>query len=110
MGVMADVPDLLRRFVATPHGRRLANRRGATLLESNDESFADELFGRFRRLAPESLLEALEYVKVIVEDVAETDGDALMRVDAGPLRTLLRGTATVLMYDSESREMFAFVA
>jgi hypothetical protein len=109
-GVTATVPDLLRRFVPTPHGHTLSNQRGTTVIESNDENFADELFGRFRRLAPESLPEAMEYVRVIVEDSLAEDGDALTRVDAGPLRTLLRGTTTMLIYDSESRELFAFIA
>ena len=106
----AVIPDLLRRFVPAPHGRSLSNRRRATVIESNDENFADELFGRFRRLAPESLLLAVGYVRVIVEDSVQDDGDGLTFVDAGPLRTLLRGTTTMLIYDSGSRELFAFVA
>jgi hypothetical protein len=108
-GMTATVPDLLRRFVPTPHGGAVSREAGLLWIESNDEFFAMELLDRLRISLPGPLLRTTEHIKVVIEDTIAEDGDQLMLVETGLVRTLLRGTTTVLICDFEERKIFAFL-
>jgi hypothetical protein len=112
MSTVATTPDLLRRFIATPH------RFGALLcstvisFETNDQ----ELLTAFRAGA-EHLAGALVsssqkpwYWKVIRDyDVVQVDVVPFVLEDE-TLSTLFVGTGTVAAVDWESRELLGFIA
>jgi hypothetical protein len=102
--------DLLRRFVPTPHATVLSHPEGELRIESNDAEYAQYLLEHFSNASPDALLRSIEHLKLIVEHSIPQNGKALTRLDAGCLRTVLRGTNTVLMYDAESRELLIFLA
>jgi hypothetical protein len=102
--------DLLRRFVSTPHVSVLSHPDGQLRIESNDALYEQYLLEHFSNASPNALLRAVEHLKLVVEHALPQDGEVLTQVDAGPLRTVLRGTNTVLIHDSESRELLIFLA
>ncbi|HZL25141.1 MAG TPA: hypothetical protein VFC39_01270 [Acidobacteriaceae bacterium] len=102
--------DLLRRFVPTPHATVLCHPEGELRIESNDAVYEQYLLEHFSNASPNALLRSIEHLKLIVEHSLPQDGEALTQLDAGCLRTVLRGTNTVLMYDAESRELLIFLA
>jgi hypothetical protein len=104
------IPDPLRRFVPTPYGCNLVHPWGEILIESNNASLAGDVIDYVNTAAPSALLRAIGHLKIIAEPAAGEQRDELTRVDAGCVRTLLRGTKTMLIYDTESREVFAFLA
>jgi hypothetical protein len=103
------IPDPLRRFVPTPYGCKLPHRWGELLIESNNASLAGDLIDYVSTFAPGSLLQAVDHLKIVVERSLDEDVGELTRVDANRVRTLLRGTTTMLIYDIESRELLAFL-
>ncbi|HEY5330201.1 MAG TPA: hypothetical protein VIJ79_09985 [Acidobacteriaceae bacterium] len=102
--------DLLRRFVPTPHATVLSHPEGELRIESNDAEYEQYLLEHFSNASPDALLRSVEHLKLIVEHSLPQDGEDLTQLDAGCLRTVLRGTNTVLMYDAESRELLIFLA
>jgi hypothetical protein len=104
--VTGPVPDPLRRFVPTPHTAALSQATGELRIESNDAAFTAQSLEYFRSAPPV----AIKHLKIIVEHSLPQDGEELTQVDAGALRTVLRGTNTVLIHDAESRELLAFLA
>jgi hypothetical protein len=103
------IPDPLRRFVPTPYGCKLPHQWGELLIESNNASLAGDMIDYVHTNAAGALLQAIDHVKIVVEPSPGAHGDELRRVDAACLRTLLRGTTTMLIYDTESRELLAFL-
>jgi len=102
--------DLLRRFVPAPHVTVLSHPDGELRIESNDAVYEQHFLEHFSNASPAALLRAIEHIKLIVEHSLPEDGEGLTQLDAGPLRTVLRGTNTVLIHDSESRELLIFLA
>ena len=105
----AVIPDLLRRFVPTPYGCKLPHPWGELLIESNNASLAGDLIDYVSTFAPGSFLQAVDHLKIVVERSRDEDSAELTRVDANCVRTLLRGTTTMLIYDIQSRELLAFL-
>jgi len=108
--VTGPIPDLLRRFVPTPHTTVLSHPDGELRIESNDPVYEQYLLEHFSNASPDALLRAIEHLKLIVEHSLPQDGEDLTRLDAAHLRTVLRGTNTILIHDSETRELFVFLA
>lgn len=104
------IPDPLRRFVPTPQVAAVSHMHGELRIESNDAAYTQHLLEHFRDVLPDVYLRAIEHVKLIVEHSLPSDGERLTQVDAGCLRTVLRGTNTVLAHDTESRELLVFLA
>ena len=107
--MMTAIPDPLRRFVPTPYGCKLPHQWGELLIESNNASLAGDLIDYVSTFAPGPLLQAIDHLKIVVERSLDEDSDELTRVDAQSVRTLLRGTTTMLIYDIQSRELLAFL-
>jgi hypothetical protein len=103
------IPDLLRRFVPTPYGCTLPHPWGELLIESNNASLAGDMVDYVSTFAPGPLLQAIDHLKIVVEGSFTDDSAELTRVDANCVRTLLRGTTTMLIYDIQSRELLAFL-
>lgn len=104
------IPDPLRRFVPTPHVAAFSHMYGELRIESNDAAYTQHLLEHFRDALPETCLRAVEHIKLIVEHSLPSDGERLTQVDAGCLRTVLRGTNTILAHDTESRELLIFLS
>lgn len=104
------VPDPLLRFVETPYAVAISYPDGELLIESNDSAFTQELAAHFRGTSSGAFPRDFEHIKVIVEHALTQGGEDLTRIDAELLHTLLRGTNTMLVHDSESRELLAFLA
>jgi hypothetical protein len=103
------IPDLMRRFVPTPYGCTLPQPWGELFIESNNASLAGDLVDYVSTSAPNLLLRAIDHLKIVVERSLDEDSEELTRVDAHYVRTLLRGTTTMLIYDTQSRELLAFL-
>ena len=99
------IPDPLRRFVPTRHAALLSHPDGELRIESNDATYTQRLLEHFTNTSPSKLLRVIEHVKVIVEHALPQDGEDLTHLDAAHLRTLLRGTNTILVHDTETREL-----
>ena len=93
-------PDLLQRFVPTPYSCTL----GETLVESNSEPLVSAL----QKAKPQ--LHPVAHLKIIVDHSVVEDGNTLTHINSTHLHTLLCGTATILIYDRESRELLAFLS
>lgn len=102
--------DPLRRFVPAPHTTVLSHPHGKLRIESNDAAYQQYLVEHFSNTSPNALLRAIEHLKLIVEHSLPQDGEHLTQLDAGPLRTILRGTNTILIHDAESHELLVFLA
>jgi hypothetical protein len=102
--------DLLRRFVPTPHATVLSHPDGELRIESNDARYEQYLLEHFSNALPNALLRSIQHLKLIVEHSLPQDGEDLTQLDAGCLRTVLRGTNTVLIHDAESHELLIFLA
>jgi len=107
--VITAIPDPMRRFARTPFGQMLRHSEGDLFIETDDSELTRELAARFGASERGELLRAVGYVKVVVENMMADDDDAIVRVDAGKLRVLLRGTATILIHDAETRELLVFL-
>ena len=104
------IPDPLRRFVPTRHAALLSHPDGELRIESNDAAYTQCLFEHFSNASPNASLRAIEHLKLIVEHSLPQDGEGLTQLDAPHLRTVLRGTNTILVYDAESRDLLIFLA
>jgi hypothetical protein len=93
-------PDLLQRFVPTPFSCTL----GETRIESNSEALVSALQEATPQFHP------VAHLKIIVDHSVTADGDTLTHINSTHLHTLLRGTATILIYDRKSREILAFLS
>jgi hypothetical protein len=97
-------PDLLQRFVPTPYTCTLQHHDSETRVESNSESLVSAL----STISPQ--LQAVAHLKIIVDDTVTEEANTLTHINSTHLHTLLRGTATILIYDRESRELLAFIS
>jgi hypothetical protein len=104
------IPDPLRRFVPTPYGCTLTHEGGELRIESNNSAFAEQLLDVCRTAPPDPLLRAVKHLKIIVDPAVIQNGHQLTHVDADSLHILLLGTATMLIHDTESHELLAFLA
>ncbi len=104
------IPDPLRRFVPTRHGALLSHPGGELRIESNDATYTQGLLEHFTNTSPSELLSVIEHIKLIVEHSLPQDGEDLTQLDAAHLRTVLRGANTILVHDTETRELLIFLA
>jgi hypothetical protein len=104
------IPDPLLRFVPTRHAALLSHPDGELCIESNDAIYTQRLLEHFSNTSPSALLCVIKHLKLIVEHSLPQDGEDLTHLNAAHLRTVLRGTNTILVHDAESRELLVFLA
>ena len=101
-------PDLLRRFVATPHKLSFALGPAFLTLETNDSSLiADmqrECIANVNVASEQSLR-----IKVIRDDEAPSDNSDVLLLRSLKVNTLLVGTGTILAFDTERHEIVGFL-
>ena len=103
------VPDLLRRFVATPHISRFHVGITRARLETNDPILAATIQAATAGCETEGAGECW-YWKLIRDEQAPRGGSEVSVLSAGPIGTLLFGLGTAIAVDRERREVLGFVA
>jgi hypothetical protein len=99
----AGIPDLLRRFVATPHTFSTGMGEDAIRLETNDPMIVDNFRSQFHNF-PHSYT-----WKLIRDDVTSTDDVTTVFV-SGSLVMVLFGIETCVVVDRDCRRVFGFLA
>jgi hypothetical protein len=102
------VPDLLRRFVATPHSSVFCIGNDHVRLETNDLSLADTIRNANVCREKSNAQEHSEW-KLIRDNQAPCDGKDITIFSAGSIGTILLGTGTIIVVDRERREVFGFI-
>lgn len=97
------IPDLLRRFVATPHTFTAGVDENSVRLETNDRAILSEFQSQVQYL-PRS------YTWKLIRDDATSTGQETTVIVSGPLLTVLLGTETWVVVDRERRQVVGFVA
>jgi hypothetical protein len=103
------VPDLLRRFVDTPHIARFQVGSTRARLETNDLILAATIQAATAGCETEGAGE-LWYWKLIIDEQAPRGGREVIVLSAGPIGTMIVGLGTVIAVDRERREVLGFVA
>jgi hypothetical protein len=105
----SHVPDLLRRFVATPNSSVF--RIGSTYarLETNDPTLADTMQGATVCRERSDARQDSEW-KLIRDELAPCGGKEVSVLSAAPIGTVLLGPGTVIAVDRDRREVLGFIA
>jgi len=110
--ICADVaiPDLLRRFVPTPHETAAVIGDLKIRLQSNDIELLAAMHPAATNNTNDKGATASLLMRLIRDDEAPSDTSRLVLLSSGPLITLFVGIGTVLTLDCERREISGFVA
>ena len=105
----SHVPDLLRRFVATPNSSVF--RIGSTYarLETNDPTLNDTIQSATVCRENSKAQEDSDW-KLIRDEQAPCGGKEVRVLSATPIGTVLLGPGTVIAVDRERREVLGFIA
>jgi len=104
---VTQVPDLLRRFVPTPHRGRWIVGGTAIEVETNDlEIVLATQAGDGARTPDRHFVSA----KIIRDYDIVVDGPERTLLTAHPLTLLMAGATTMLAFDAERRELLGFIA
>ena len=105
----SHVPDLLRRFVATPNSYAFRIGNTYARLETNDPTLADTI--QSAAVCQESSdAQKDSYWKLIRDEQAPCGGKELSVLSAAPIGTVLLGPGTVIAVDRERHEVLGFIA
>lgn len=102
------VPDLLRRFAPAPYHAQVLIAGVDLEMHTNDV----EIVAKMQR-QPVTVKEAAPRKPIratIIRDIEAPVGGNIAIIAATPLTTLLIGTGTVVVLDSELREILGFLA
>jgi hypothetical protein len=107
---IATPPDLLQRFVPTPHTLRFRIEDLWVCLETNDPAIVAAM--RTTEAAPSGVADsAFSYLwKIVRDQQARGDGQEITVLSSGALSTVLRGTHTIIAIDRQVGEVLAFIA
>ena len=103
------VPDLLRRFVPTPHSCVFRIGNSYARLKTNDPTLADTIQKAKVCRGKSDAPEGSEW-KLIRDNQAPCGGREVSSFSAGPIGTLLLGPGTLIAVDRERREILGFIA
>lgn len=103
------VPDLLRRFVATPNISMFLIGNSCAQLETNDQLLASTI-QRATVYCETEHAEETSHWKLIRDEQAPCGGREVSVLSAGPIGMLLVGAGTVIAVDRERREVLGFIA
>lgn len=107
---MTQIPDLMRRFVATPQRVFVSFGKKSIAVESNERSITTSVA---RYLAANMQLETvrkIQLVRMIRDKDVISDGTRFSCVQSGPIVALLRGTTTSFFLDIALGELLGFLA
>lgn len=103
------IPDLLRRFVATPVLTEFCIANSRVRLETNDSALANVIQRATAGPKWESSSIHSNW-KLIRDEQAPRGGSEVRVLAAGPVSVLLLGHGTVVFVDEERCEVFGFLA
>lgn len=103
------VPDLLRRFIATPHVSILCIGDTCARLETNDLILASTIQGAIVCQEKSDAQEDSDW-KLIRDEQAPCGGREVSVLSADPIGTILLGLGTIVAVDRERREVLGFIA
>ena len=104
-----SVPDLLRRFVPTPHISSFCIGGTRVRLKTNDLILATTIRGMTTGCESENKGEVSHW-KLIRDEQAPRGGREVTVLSSEPTGTLLLGLGTVIAVDRERREVMGFIA
>jgi hypothetical protein len=107
--VMTPAPDLLRRFVSTPHASRHQVHDTCVYLETNDVELAMTMRANFNSSAEHDSFPSILW-KLIRDDEAPCGGREVTILSSGPMSTLLIGPGTVICIDRQQHEVLGFLS
>jgi hypothetical protein len=97
------IPDLLRRFIATPHTFCTGVGEASARLETNDLALLADFQAEVQHLP-------LGYAWRLIRDDVTSRGDETTVIVSGPLTVVLLGTVTLVVVDRDRRQVLGFVA
>lgn len=103
------VPDLLRRFVSTPHFADVVLEGIPLSVQTNDLQIVTEMQRSTSQEVNLQFSRAV-LVRVIRDHDAPVQNSEITMLSAGPLVTLVVGTGTALALDCERREILGFLS
>jgi hypothetical protein len=106
--IETGIPDLLQRFVPTPHTAVVALSGAKIVIQSNDKELIASLEGA--GTPPENLNTSSLNARVVRDHAAPTGGSDITVISNWPLATIIFGAGTVLAVDSERCELLGFIA
>jgi hypothetical protein len=99
----APIPDLLRRFIATPHTFCIGVGENSVRLETNDLALLADFQSEVQQLP-------LGYSWKLIRDDVTGRGDETTVIVSGSLIVVLLGTVTLVIVDRDRRQVLGFVA
>ena len=105
----SHVPDMLRRFVATPYSSLFCIGSTYVRLETNDPFLANTIQKATVCLEKSDAQEDSDW-KLIRDKQAPRGGKEVSVLSAGPIGAVLLGPGTVIAVDRERREVLGFIA
>jgi hypothetical protein len=102
------VPDLLRRFVPTPHQLNLVLMGVPLFLQTNDLVLLEQMQGVSHASA--SADDPAVLLKIIRDYDVVTDTLETTLLSAGPLVTIIAGRHSIIVLDCERREVLGFLS
>ena len=104
-----QVPDLLRRFVATPNSSVFRIGKTYARLETNDTTLADTIQSATVCQENSDAQKDSDW-KLIRDEQAPCGGKEVSVLSAAPIVTVLLGPGTVIAVDRERHEVLGFIA
>lgn len=111
--IVDGVPDLLRRYIATPYISTVFTDAGFVTLETNDMDLSDTIRHELSRCTEHRSGHddyGSQQWKLIRDDAAPRGGDQVTILSTMTLQTLLFGNGTIITVDRERREVLGFIA
>jgi hypothetical protein len=109
MNSATGVPDLLQRFVPTPHVLCFCIDDTRIFFETNDLSLVDATWTFGAALPEAEHVSAAYRWKVIRDHQVRGNGQEITILSSDALSVILRGTETIITIDRQLHEVLAFI-
>lgn len=107
---MTRVPDLFRRFVATPQRVVVSFGKKSIAVESNDRSITTCVAKYLAAGMQMEAVQRIQFVRIVRDKDIPSDGTRFSCVHSGPIVLLLRGSTTSIFLDVALGELLGFLA
>jgi len=107
---MTQIPDLLRRFVTTPHRAVVSSGKRDIAIESNERAITTCVTKFITACRKLDSTQRIRLVRIVRDSDVVSDGKNLACVHSGPIVALLRGSTTSFYMDVALGELLGFLA